>query len=97
MLSDRERETLDQIQRQLLVEDPGFAQSFDSDAQRLPRESRAPRDRHRWAYTGAIVVAVMLCTLMLLAHSPGTALAFAAITGALFMARRRHNINQREK
>ncbi|MGH3547273.1 MAG: DUF3040 domain-containing protein, partial [Pseudonocardiaceae bacterium] len=36
VLSDRERETLDQIQRRLLVEDPGFAQSFDADAQRLP-------------------------------------------------------------
>ncbi|MGH3825433.1 MAG: DUF3040 domain-containing protein [Pseudonocardiaceae bacterium] len=96
MLSDRERETLDQIQRRLLVEDPGFAQSFDADAQRLPREPRGPRDRLRLAYTAAIVVAVMLCGLMLLARSPGTALAFAAIAGALFMARRwRHGTNQR--
>ena len=94
MLSDRERETLYEIQRRLLVEDPSFAQSFDADLQRLPRE---PRDRHRWAYTTAIVVAMMLCALMLLAQSPGTALAFAAIAAALFMARRRHNINQQEK
>ncbi len=97
MLSDRERETLDQIQRRLLVEDPGFAQSFNDDAQRLPREPRAPRDRLRLAYTAAIVVAVMLCALMLLAQSPGTALAFAAMAGALFIARRRrHDVNQRE-
>ncbi len=95
MLSDRERETLDQIQRRLLVEDPGFAQSFDADAQRLPPPK--PRDRLRWAYTAAIVVAVMLCALMVLAQSPGTALAFAAIAGALFMARRwRYEIKQRE-
>ncbi|MGH4008272.1 MAG: DUF3040 domain-containing protein [Pseudonocardiaceae bacterium] len=90
MLSDRERETLHQIQRRLLVEDPGFVQSFDADALRLPR------GRRRWAYPVAIVVAVTLCVLMLLAQSPGTALAFAALAGALFMARPwRHDTNQR--
>jgi Flp pilus assembly protein TadB len=93
VLSDREHETLYEIQRRLLVEDPSFAQSFDADVQRLPRE---PRDRHQWAYTVAIVVAVALCVLMVLAQSPGTALAFAAIAGALFMARRwRHGTHQR--
>ena len=93
MLSDCERETLYEIQRRLLVEDPCFAQSFDADVQRLPRE---PRDRHRWAYTVAIVVAGALCMLMLLAQSPGTVLAFAAMAGALFMTRRwRHGTHQR--
>lgn len=83
MLSDRERETLHEIQCRLVVEDPGFTQSFDASEQRL---SRGPRGRHR-AYTVGIVVAVMLCVLMLMSQSPGTALAFAAIAGWLFMAR----------
>jgi DUF3040 family protein len=84
VLSDRERETLHEIQCRLLVEDPGFAQSFDASKHRL---LRGPRWRHR-AYTVGIVVAVMLCVLMLMSQSPGTALAFAAMTGWLFMARR---------
>jgi DUF3040 family protein len=83
VLSDRERETLRQIRCRLLVEDPGFAQSFDAGEQRLVR---GPRTRHR-AYTVAIVVALMLCVLMLMSQSSGTALAFAAIAGWLIMAR----------
>ena len=42
MLSDHEREALHEIQAGLLVEDPGFAQSFDS----------AVRDRHAITQTG---------------------------------------------
>lgn len=43
MLSDRERETLQEIQRRFLVEDPDFAQSFEPDDQLAGR--RSPRDR----------------------------------------------------
>lgn len=42
MLSDREREALHEIQAGLLVEDPGFAQSFDAETQSLDTPARRP-------------------------------------------------------
>jgi hypothetical protein len=38
VLSDHEREALHEIQHQLLVEDPGFAQSFDIEARSFNTE-----------------------------------------------------------
>ncbi len=35
MLSDHERETLDRIQRELVIEDPRFTEAFDRGARRL--------------------------------------------------------------
>lgn len=45
MLSDRERETLQEIQRRFLVEGPALARSFEPADQLAGR--RSPRDRQR--------------------------------------------------
>jgi hypothetical protein len=50
MLRDRERETLREIQRQFLIEDPGFARSFRS------VDHSPPHGRCRRARTSAIVL-----------------------------------------
>jgi hypothetical protein len=60
MLSDRERETLREVQRQLVSEDPSFARSFDAlgkrdSSCRLSWAYTMPG----WAYTTALVVAVV--------------------------------------
>lgn len=82
MLSDRERETLQEIQRRLQVEDPDFARSFE------PTEHRSPHDRHRRACTVSVVLALVLSLLMLVAGLPGSALLLAA--GAALIAVARH-------
>jgi hypothetical protein len=48
VLSDREREALLEIQAGLLVEDPGFAQSFDTETQSLDSTAQRP---HRGSLT----------------------------------------------
>lgn len=82
MLSDHERETLQEIQRQFLVEDPGFARSFEA------AEQRSPHGRHRRACAVAVVLAMVCSLLMLVAGLPGTALLLAA--GAALIAVPRH-------
>lgn len=82
MLSDHEREALQEIQRQLLVEDPDFARSFEMAGQ------RSPHSRHRRACTVSVVLALVLSLLMLIAGLPGTALLLAA--GAALIAVARH-------
>lgn len=89
MLSDREREVLDDIQRRLLVEDPGFQRSFEAGACRLERRRRGHR---RWAYSGAIALIAMLGVLMWVAGSPNIALVLAAMAGVIWEARRRSDI-----
>ncbi len=89
MLSDHERETLQEIQRQLLVEDPGFARSFEV------AEQRSPHDRRRRACTVSAVVALVLSLLMLVAGLLGTALVLAA--GAALLAVARHLWDESEQ
>ncbi|MEV1245475.1 DUF3040 domain-containing protein [Nonomuraea sp. NPDC050022] len=78
MLDDYEREALREIQRRLLVEDPEFAQSFDTDARCL-RRAAAP-DLSRRAYTVMLVFSSVFGVILLLAGSPFIALLFAALT-----------------
>ena len=73
MLSDHERKTLREVERQFLAEDPEFTRSFDTRAQRLRR-----RHLDGVSVKIAIVAAVLLGALMLVAGSPSGALAFAA-------------------
>jgi len=86
VLSDHERKTLREVERQILAEDPEFTRSFDMGAQRLRRERRDGA-----SVKIAIVTAVLLGALMLMAGSPTGALAFAAATGLIWLAWRHSN------
>lgn len=59
MLSDRERETLREIQRQFLVEDRSFVRSFRTVA------DRSPSDRYRPEPTSPLLVTAALIALLL--------------------------------
>lgn len=89
MLSDHERETLQEIQRQLLVEDPDFARSFEVAGQRSPHRC------HRRACTAGVVLALVLSVLMLVAGLSGSALVLAA--GAALIAVARHRWDDSEQ
>ncbi|HEX4101709.1 MAG TPA: DUF3040 domain-containing protein [Pseudonocardiaceae bacterium] len=102
MLSDHERDVLHEIQAGLLVEDPGFAQSFDTETQSLATEAqslateaqrphRGSPDWTRWLYTILLVLSSTYAVIMLLAESPISALALAAMAGVSWEARRRHD------
>ena len=81
MLSDHERETLREVERQFLAEDPEFARSFDTRARDLGGEHRVSVSLQI-----GIVAAVLLVALMLVAGSPAGALAFATATGLIWHA-----------
>ena len=81
MLSDREREALLEIQAGLLVEDPGFAQSFDTETQSLDSTAQRPHrgspDLTRRLYTILLVLSLTYGVILLLEGSPISALALA--------------------
>ena len=81
MLSDHEQKTLREVERQFILEDPGFARSFDTDAQRPHRD--AP-DLPRWAYTTLLVVSSTFGLILLVAGSLSGALTFAVVTGLIW-------------
>jgi Protein of unknown function (DUF3040) len=58
VLSDYERKTLREVERQLMVEDPEFARSFHA------HERHPARDHHRPTNKIAIAVAVLLSALL---------------------------------
>ncbi len=95
MLSDREREALHEIQHQLLVEDPGFAQSFDTETQSLDTTAQRPHrgwpDQTRRLYTILLVLSSTYGVILLLAGSPASALALAAMAALCWEARRRRD------
>jgi hypothetical protein len=79
VLSDRERETLREVERRLLIEDPAFARTFTARAQRLPHPT-----------TGLgikifLITGLLLSALVLVAGSIGGAVAFAAATGLIWV------------
>jgi hypothetical protein len=92
VLSDYEREALHEIQHQLLVEDPSFAQSFDTKTQFLDtevqRSHRGSTDWTRRLYTILLVLSSTYAVIMLLAGSPISALALAAMAAGSWEARR---------
>ncbi len=84
MLSDRERESLREVQRRFVTEDPRFAASFN--AARPGASSYSVQWAYTlpsWAYTTAMIVAVALGVLMLMAGAPGSALAFVTLATAI--------------
>jgi hypothetical protein len=94
MLSDREREMLDEIHHELLTDDPDFARSFCVDARRL---TRSQLDMRQAAYAAGIILAVLLCFLMLIAGASGPALFFAVAAGSLIWVIRRHRDGSHRK
>jgi hypothetical protein len=81
VLSDREREILEEMQHRLVTEDPDFARSFEEVGRRgdshisLHRAFEVPR----WAFPAAVFVAAAFSVLMLLALAPWTALLFMTL------------------
>jgi DUF3040 family protein len=83
VLSDRERETLHEVERRLLIEDPEFARSFKARAQRLP---------HPTGGVGIkifLVAGLLLSALVLVAGSLAGAVAFVGATGLIWLVWRR--------
>jgi hypothetical protein len=92
MLSDRERETLREVQFQFVTEDPRFAASFNAIEPRASTHSvQWAYTLPDWAYTTAMFGAVAFGVLMLIAGAPGTALVFAALATAISLLRRRRD------
>lgn len=80
MLSDHDRKTLREVEHHCMAEDPAFTRSFQE------RQARLSRRPHQTAAAIAIAVAALLTTLMLIAGSLTGALAFATVTGLIWMA-----------
>lgn len=98
MLSDRERETLRELQRQFVAEDPGLAGSFDDVGRRHSTFSLEwAYAMPRWVYTAALVVALILGVLMLLSRAPGTALVLAALATMISTLRKRRDEPRRRE
>ena len=87
MLNDHERETLKDIEEQLLADDPTLAHSF----------ANAERSvfRRRMGYLAVIICGTVFGLLMFVAGSPGYALMFAALAGtAAYLRYRQTGLRQ---
>ncbi|GAA5134833.1 DUF3040 domain-containing protein [Pseudonocardia adelaidensis] len=80
MLSDRDRQVLRGVERQILNEDPAFVRSFDARAQRLRRHVGGPGIKI------LVVAGLLLSAFVLVAGSPGGAVLFAVATGVVWLA-----------
>lgn len=85
MLSNRDRATLFEIERGILIDDPEFVRSFQA------AEDRISRDRGSQVYVMAIIVAAVLCVITLISGLPVTALALGGVAGLLVVLRRRRS------
>jgi hypothetical protein len=89
VLNEHERETLREIQRHLVVEDPAFEEPFRA------FDIGTPRARYRWVYTTLVVITAVLAPIVLVAGSPGGAFAFAVIAGTLWWTRHLEDVDRR--
>jgi type VI protein secretion system component VasF len=87
VLSDRERATLEEIQRGLVAEDPRFVQAFDARTQALSRTGRASSLEYRLTQTVLLWITVALAVLLLATGAVGGALLLGGIAVALALAR----------
>jgi hypothetical protein len=88
--SDRDRETLREIQCRLQVDDPTFARSFNVEAW-LPH--RVAPDRSRRLYTALFIFScATLALAVLTAGSMVNVLGVAVVAAVSYEARRRHDI-----
>ena len=98
MLSDRERETLREVQHRFVIEDPRFAASFDAVGRGASSFSvQWAYALPSWAYTTAMSVAAALGVLLLMVGASGGALFFAALATAIFLMRRRRDQSVRRE
>jgi hypothetical protein len=81
VLSDRERDVLDEVERRLLAGDPEFAALFDAQA----RPRAAGRPYRPGTMIGAVLV-IAFGVLVLLASSPSIALLATLSSGVLWVA-----------
>ena len=82
MLSDRERETLREIQRQLATDDPDLARELDR------VEPPSPPGSNRGAWLAAAIGCLFFMFVLLASESPFGTLVFlvaAAVCGAMFV------------
>jgi Flp pilus assembly protein TadB len=84
VLSDHERKTLREVERQCMADDPDFTRTFEADQTRL---SRHP---HQLGLTLVVVAAALLTTFLLVAGSLGSAAVVATATGLIIWAVRHH-------
>lgn len=90
MISDHERKTLREIQRQLNIDDPELEQSFralETTPESTPESALASATRLRRVHTVVIVISVFLGVVMALAGSVGGVLAFAIVAVSVGFAR----------
>jgi len=80
VLSDHERETLREVERQFQAEDPRFTRSFEA------RQNRLASRSHKLGARLAVVAAALLTAFLLLAGSVAGALAVAVTTGLIWLA-----------
>lgn len=80
MPNDRDHRVLEDLERRLSADDPGFVARFRRDQQRLPAARRIPGARV------ALVVAAVAGFLLLALGSPAGALAAVAGTGLVWVA-----------
>jgi len=87
VLSDREQARLDEIQDQLLTEDPRFARTLEAPLRRP--QSNSP-DETVLRFAGRVLSwsTLVLALLLLMAGSLGGAALLAMLSVALWMARR---------
>jgi Flp pilus assembly protein TadB len=79
VLSDHERKTLREVERQLMIEDPKFTRAFET------RQTAMSRHPLWLAANIAVVVTALLAALMLAAGSLAGALAFAFTTPVIWV------------
>jgi DUF3040 family protein len=84
VLSDDERKTLREVERQLMLEDPEFAQSFPAHQQHSPRNHHRPTDKI--AIVVAVLLSALLSALLLIAGLLSGVLTFAAVAGLIWAA-----------
>ncbi len=82
MLSERERQVLEEMEREVSARDPRLAASLQATA-----AERATRS-DRWPYTAVVVVAWTLAAVCLLLGLAGAVIAAGALGGIAFGLRR---------
>jgi hypothetical protein len=85
MLSDRDRDTLNEIQHRLMMEDPQFSEAFHLESRGLSGRRRRLQSA---ALTALIALSLLLSVLMIVVHALGPTLFFAGMGWWLIWLRR---------
>jgi hypothetical protein len=93
MLSEREQRALQEVERQLLAEDPDFARSFDEVGQRDSAFSLQAMPR--WLYPTAIAGTAAAGFLMLAVGADPITLVLAMLATMILVVRRRRGASGR--